>query len=329
MEQERQFDYYYGKEAEQFTFFRIPKTLFTDPFFSDLSVEAKVLYGVLLDRMSLSIKNQWCDDKNRVYIIFTIEEIMEVFSWGRNKAVQMMKELEKKGLIEKKRLGLGRPNRIFVKNFIQEKTTIQEKEKEQPEREEKKTSIWKPNLQKFEKQTSRSGKNKLPEVPKQDPNNTDKNKTEDNHTEKNNTFLMSEKRSWEEDVEQTLKKNISYEKWKDRPEKEQVDILLEIMLRAITEKETRFTGGLKKIPQEQRKEHLLQLRQEHIHYVLEYLKEYAPNRISNPNAYLLTLLWNAKENVEKQKILQPKETSSAFFHYEEEQKKWEEFLEQI
>ena len=71
------FNYYYGKEAEAFSFFRIPKLLFTDEAFRVLSSDAKVLYGILLDRMSLSMKNGWIDEENKVYIIFTIEEIAQ------------------------------------------------------------------------------------------------------------------------------------------------------------------------------------------------------------------------------------------------------------
>ena len=70
-------DYFYGKEADQFTFFRIPKLLFTDSRFSKVSIEAKVLYGLLLDRMSLSVKNGWVDEENRVYIYFKVSDAME------------------------------------------------------------------------------------------------------------------------------------------------------------------------------------------------------------------------------------------------------------
>lgn len=71
------FDFYYGKEAEQFSFYRIPKLLFTDSRFSKVSIEAKVLYGLMLDRMSLSIKNGWVDEENRVYIYFKVSDAME------------------------------------------------------------------------------------------------------------------------------------------------------------------------------------------------------------------------------------------------------------
>ena len=103
------FDYYYGSEAEQFTFIRLPKILFSDEKFKQLSSDAKILYGYMLDRMSLSVKNQWIDKENRVYIIFTLENVMEVFSCSERKASYLMKELDAKsgiGLIEKKRQGL-------------------------------------------------------------------------------------------------------------------------------------------------------------------------------------------------------------------------------
>ena len=113
-----QYEYFYGTQAEQFSFYRIPKALFTEPNFRELSTDAKVLYGILLDRMSLSLKNQWLDAQNKVYIIFTVEEIMDALNCANQKATRLMVELEKQaGLIERKRQGLGRPNLIYVKNF--------------------------------------------------------------------------------------------------------------------------------------------------------------------------------------------------------------------
>ena len=94
MEKKMTFNYFYGTEADQFSFYRIPKALFTDSYFKDLSSDAKILYGLMLDRMSLSIKNQWFDDKNRAYIYFSIEDIMELLNCGRNKAIKSMRELD-------------------------------------------------------------------------------------------------------------------------------------------------------------------------------------------------------------------------------------------
>lgn len=113
-----EFDYFYGQQSEQFSFYRIPKMLFTDDRFWNVSTDAKLLYGILLDRMNLSAKNGWFDESGRVYIIFTLEETMAALNCGDNKATKLYNELEKKcGLIERKRQGLGKPNLIYVKNF--------------------------------------------------------------------------------------------------------------------------------------------------------------------------------------------------------------------
>ena len=110
-------DYYYGLEAEQYTFFRIPKILFS-PTYKTLSVSAKMLYALMLDRMSLSARNRWMDEDGRVFIYFRMSEIMSALGCGHNKAIALYAELEKVGLIERKKQGMGRPAKIYVKNFI-------------------------------------------------------------------------------------------------------------------------------------------------------------------------------------------------------------------
>ena len=113
------FDYFTPGEAEQYAFYRVPKLLITGEQFKTLSMEAKLLYGILLDRVSLSLRNGWVDEQNHVYIIYTIEQIMQEMNCSNKKAVTMLSELEKKvALIEKKRQGLGKPNLIYVKNFF-------------------------------------------------------------------------------------------------------------------------------------------------------------------------------------------------------------------
>lgn len=113
------FAYYTARESEQFTFYRIPKALFTDPTFSKLSAEAKLLYGLMLDRMGLSRRSGWIDRQGRVYIYFTHTEIQESLQCGHNKAVRLLKELDQGlDLIRRKRQGLGRPDRIYVMNFV-------------------------------------------------------------------------------------------------------------------------------------------------------------------------------------------------------------------
>ena len=215
------FHYFQGMECDMYSFYRIPKLLFTSEYFKNLSCEAKVLYGLMLDRMSLSIKNRWFDEEDRAYIFFSVEEIMEMLNCGRNKAVNCLKELDQEkgiGLIEKRRIGLGKTNVIYVKNFslteypdepaifdseetpenVAERkenteTEIEEYAEKEPEKPvntqkfEKQTSgslknklqeVSKTNFKEFEKQTSRSLENKLQEVSKTNCNNTEYNYTE-------------------------------------------------------------------------------------------------------------------------------------------------------
>lgn len=153
-------DYFYGTEAEQYTFYRIPKVLFTDPGFRRITADAKILYGLMLDRMGLSIRNGWLDEQERVFIYFTLEETMDAMCCGHNKAVSLFTELDKVGLIERKKQGQGRPTKIYVKNFIR----------------------------KEEVKTSENRKSALPETGtldfrKSDTINTDKNKTDRNDTD--------------------------------------------------------------------------------------------------------------------------------------------------
>ena len=127
------FEYYYGTQADQFSFIRIPRILLLDEAFSALSLSAKVLYSVLLDRMGLSMKNKWLDEENKVYIIYQITEIQSDLGFSKKKAMDYLTELEKIGLIEKKKRGFGLPNIIYVKSFMahqrsNEMRTSQEKD---------------------------------------------------------------------------------------------------------------------------------------------------------------------------------------------------------
>lgn len=179
------FEYFKGIEAEQYNFYRIPKVLFTGERFRVLSCEAKVLYGLILDRMSLSIKNRWIDELDRVYVIFTVDEIVELLNCSRPKAVKNLAELDTEkgiGLIEKKRLGLGQPNVIYVKNFMTgdagpEMESMKESAVEDTENVGNRTSRSKKNellgtagfnVQKQESHTSRSKENELLEVQEMD-----------------------------------------------------------------------------------------------------------------------------------------------------------------
>ena len=128
MSENIKFEYFYGQEAEMLSFYRIPKLLFSNELFKGLSTDGKVLYGLMLDRMSLSIKNKWFDNESRAYIYFSVEDTMEMLNCKKNKAIDTIKELDIEtgiGLIEKKRQGQGKPTIIYVKTFIEENTSVQ------------------------------------------------------------------------------------------------------------------------------------------------------------------------------------------------------------
>ncbi len=160
-------DYIYNAEPERFSFLRVPKILLQHEAYSGISAEAKLLYSLLFDRTELSNKNGWLDDRERVYIIFTIEEIKECMNCGNKKAIQLLDELENKaGLIERKRQGLGKPNLIYVKSFYRTVDKYGER-----------------HFLKCQNDTSGSVKRTSQEVSESHSNNTDNKKTDMNHTD--------------------------------------------------------------------------------------------------------------------------------------------------
>ena len=153
-------DYFYGQSGELFSYFRIPKALFHDCRFRQLSTDARTLYGILLDRMSLSVKNGWLDEQGRVYIIYTVREVQESLCCAEHKAVKLFRELEDFNLIERKRRGLGRPSLIYVKDFS--------------------SGLPKAQVQNCPNSNSGAAESAILEQPKPQANKTDKNKTEMN-----------------------------------------------------------------------------------------------------------------------------------------------------
>lgn len=113
-----EFDYFYGSQADQFSFIRIPKTVVTGEAFNGLSVHSKMLYGMLLDKMGISMENNWMDDEGRIYIEYPIADIQDDMQVSKRKAVDYLAELEEAGLIKKKVRGQGKPSIIYIMNFI-------------------------------------------------------------------------------------------------------------------------------------------------------------------------------------------------------------------
>ena len=291
--------YFYGQQAEQFSFYRVPKLLFTDRKFSKISMEAKFLYGILLDRMNLSAKNGWFDEKGRVYIIFPVNEVMEALDCGKQKAARLLEELETKGdLIERVRQGLGKPNLIYVKNFFTPES----------------------NFLKFENHTSGGSKIEPAEVPKSAPNNINQNNTENSNT---NLSFHSVENENEPESEASLQSEYSYDSnsetepvyEENRKHSEyrsyfwdwlefdqliekydmQEDLLyeiLEIMVDVVCckRKTIRVSGDDK--PIEVVRSQFMKITREHIEFIMHCMKENT-SKIKNMKQYLLATIYNA------------------------------------
>ena len=288
MEKKMTFNYFYGTEADQFSFYRIPKALFTDSYFKDLSSDAKILYGLMLDRMSLSIKNQWFDDKNRAYIYFSIEDIMELLNCGRNKAIKSMRELDDEtgiGLIEKRRQGFGKVNVIYVKTFMPEKT------------DEKKFGE---ESQKFKKQTSVENEEPA-EVYILNSNNTNLSDTEMNDNKSNHIISVDEKRfdsdNRSEDYqayENLVKETIDYESLEvtHHDDMRQVDEIVNLIVETVMCKNDKILIASNWYPASLVKKKFLMLTYSHIEYVLHCMSGNT-TKVKNIKKYLLAALFNA------------------------------------
>ena len=337
------FNYYYGKEAEAFSFFRIPKLLFTDEAFRILSSDAKVLYGILLDRMSLSMKNGWIDEENKVYIIFTIEEIAQTMCCATQKATKILQELDDKkgiGLIEKKRLGLGRPNILYVKNFIvqlSDEEGIVKDEDFRGEEEIINQELLKSQLKNYENHNSGNVKFKKQELLKSQCNKTNINNTEYNDTEYNNTSPISPSKenlvrgslyNQDKDMEvelirKVIKQKIEYPVLIEEEEKERIDLIINLMIEAIQNKKD-IKVNQSSVNYKTVRERLLSLKKEHIKYVLSVLGKNRQN-IKNLRAYLISLLYNAHSNILGMTISETV-IESCTTDYSKDRQIWQDFL---
>ena len=292
MDKKMNFKYFYGTEADQFSFYRIPKALFTNECFKDLSSDAKILYGLMLDRMSLSIKNQWFDEENRAYIYFSIEDIMELLNCGRNKAVKSLQELDDEkgiGLIEKRRQGFGKVTIIYVKSFVQEECEEEKKEKSK--------------MVKFTNQTSVE-KEGTEEVYNSNSNNTNINNTNQNNN-KSNHIVSADVMGSEDDEMETLrayqsliKENLDYESLlvSHPHDKNQIDEIVDLIVETVMCKSDKvliasnwYSGALVRGK-------FMKLDYSHVEYVLHCL-EGNTSKIKNIKKYLLAALFNAPSTI--------------------------------
>ena len=289
------FSYFYGQEADMLSFYRIPKLLFTNDYFRELSTDAKVLYGLMLDRMSLSIKNKWFDAENRAYIYFSVEDTMELLNCKKNKALDTIKALEEYSLIERKRQGQGKPAITYVKSFMEEVAEqVQKLEKPTSESEVSVSEVGKTNFLRLEKQTSRSLKNKPLEVGKINPN-----KNNINNTEMNNPNLilsgdvnagMDEYHAYANIIRENMEIDILYQQYPY--DKELLDGIYDLILETVLCRTDSVCIASNQYPAQLVKSKFLKLNSSHIQYVMDCLKE-TTSKVRNIKKYLLAALFNA------------------------------------
>lgn len=276
------FDYFYGAQAEQFSFYRVPKVLFTKEQFRQLSAEAKILYGIMLDKLDLSVKNKWVDEKGRVYIIYTIEQIMADMNCADQKASKLLDELEKKcGLIERKRQGLGKPNLIFVKNFI---TGVE--------------GSMMAQIQNRENHDSGAVNITTADYPKSRGINTNHNNTENSDINPIRSEFDEDGIGERNEYERYFRESLSIDVLlrENLGEEETILGILDLMVDVCCFKRSliRIAGDDK--PLAVVKSRFMKLNAEHIRYVMKCLSENT-TRVRNIRQYLLTALYNAPATI--------------------------------
>ena len=277
MEDRIQLSYFYGKEAEQFSFYKIPKLLFIEEYFKKLSVEAKVLYGLMLDRMSLSMKNQWLDDEGRAYIYYSLDDIMDALGCSNKKAISIMKELDTEdgiGLIEKKRQGQGKPTMIYLKQFM-----VQDVQKCKNNTSDKKTVF--PEVKKIH-----TNKNNI--------NNTELSNTESNLIVSGNDGMRREIEAYSEIIRENIEIDILRERYPY--EKELIDGIYDLILETVLCKNDVIIVASNRYPAELVRSKFLKLNSSHIEYAIDCFKSNT-TKVRNIKKYLLTTLFNAPSTI--------------------------------
>lgn len=301
------FDYFTPGEAEQYAFYRVPKLLITGEQFRTLSMESKLLYGILLDRVSLSLRNGWVDEQNHVYIIYTIEQIMQEMNCSNKKAVTMLSELEKKvALIEKKRQGLGKPNLIYVKNFFTANQPDCEYEQQEispivDNSETEAPEMSNVHPQKCKNDTSGSVEATFAEMSevhgiKTNINNTDFSDTNpiSSYPQMGNDAMRASYTAYRNYFMNHLEMDALLS---DKPsDRDMADGIIDILVETCcTTKPTVWVSGTE-IPTEVVRGKLMKLSMEHIQYVIHCFNENT-TKVRNIRQYLLAALYNAPTTI--------------------------------
>ena len=267
-----QVKYFFVKESELFTFYRIPKELITNPRFKSLSNDVKLLYGLMLDRMSLSAKNGWFDEENRVFIKFSIKDAMKLLKIGKNKAIKLFTELDSVdgvGLIERRNQGQGKPAVIYVKSFMSEVL----------------------NSNRFENETTSGSDIKPLEVSKA---NTNKNKYNNTLNELDSNPIDSELKGYELLIRKNLEIDALIER--DPYERELYEGIYELVLETVLFQGESMVIASSRYPMNLIRSKFMKLNIHHVEYVVESLRS-TTSKVKNIKKYMLTMLFNAPTTI--------------------------------
>ena len=317
------FDYFYGSQADSFAFYRIPRVLVTGDEFKSLSTDAKLLYGLMLDRMGLSIRNGWYDDMGRVFIYYRADEIQVDLNCGHDKALKLLAELDTAkgiGLIERVKQGQGKPTIIYVKQFTAPdvpaptpdedshgpdngSTEVQTSEK--PTSRHRKTrcqEVGKSEVKTSDGQTSRHPKSQRADLGKPDGSYNNINQTYESHTYPSETYPSihpPSPRGWMDRYDQRarIKEQIDYSRLVHRYQREEVDSLVELITDTLASTAPYIRIGGSEIDLDTVKGRFSQLDGSHIEYVLDAMQN-TTTKIQNIRAYLLTALYNAPVTID-------------------------------
>lgn len=332
------FDFYYGAESEQYRFYRIPRVLISHSYFKNLSTDSKLLYGMLLDRMSLSCKNGWMDEDGKVYIYYSLDEIQEDLNCGHDKAAKLLAELDTVkgvGLIERVKQGQGKPTMIYVKRFTtpelmdgdtaplpvenpdtgrpEVQTSGNQRSEPPPQAALTPESIAcevphtpkislidvKSEVKTSEKPKSRHRKTRSLDFGKTAPSNTYRNQTYLSQPYPSPTMPPGGREVGSRaECRSDLLEQLSYHVLCERHTPSTLDGIIDLLADALCTTRPTLRLNSEEVPMEAVRERLALLDFTHIEYAFDYLS-HRTQPVGNPRAFLLTLLYNAPLLVEQ------------------------------
>lgn len=292
-------DYFYGEQSEQFQFYRIPRRLIQGEEFRCLSTDAKLLYGLMLDRMGLSAKNGWYDDLGRVFIYYTLEEIKEDLNCGHDKALKMLGELDTAkgiGLIERVRQGQGKPTRIYVRQFTTTAVPPPSEDVSEPPMNSRSPEFVKNEVLSSDFPKSGVPNNRSLDFAKTESSYTNRIYTEKNHTDP--SIYPSCGPPSREVCRHRLMDQIDSEQLFSMYSEDEVLSIVELLTDTLCSTQPTARIGGTDLPLQVVQERFQQLDRFHVEYVLDCIKA-TRSKIRNIRSYLLTALYNAPTTMEQ------------------------------